>query len=137
MLLVMTTMPDVQSARALAGALVEGRLAACVSIQSGCESFYRWNGAVEQAHEGFGLVEGEGAADAAVGECFVGNEKLDTAAGVETRDDVGERGFGEIGEAALPGEGGAKGGGVDLLDGGGRGVPWEHDALAGGDENGV
>ena len=51
MLLVMTTMPDVQSARALAGALVEGRLAACVSIQSGCESFYRWNGAVEQAHE--------------------------------------------------------------------------------------
>ena len=51
MLLVMTTMPDVQAARALAGALVEGRLAACVSIQSGCESFYRWNGAVEQAHE--------------------------------------------------------------------------------------
>jgi periplasmic divalent cation tolerance protein len=51
MLLVMTTMPDVQAARALAAALVEGRLAACVSIQSGCESFYRWNGAVEQAHE--------------------------------------------------------------------------------------
>ena len=78
--------------------------------------------AFEEAHEGFGFVEGEGAADAAIGEGGIGEEELDEAAGVETRDDVGERGFGEIGEAALPGEGGAKGGGVNLLDGGGRGV---------------
>ena len=53
--------------------------------------------ALEEAHEGFGFVEGEGAADAAIGECFVGKEKLDTAAGVEARDDVGERSLGEIG----------------------------------------
>jgi hypothetical protein len=58
--------------------------------------------AFEEAHEGLGFIEGEGAADAAVGEFFVGKEKLDAAAGVEARDDVGERGFGEIGEAALP-----------------------------------
>lgn len=51
MLLVMTTMPDAQAAGVLARALVEGRLAACVSIQSGCESVYRWQGAVEQARE--------------------------------------------------------------------------------------
>ena len=51
MLLVMTTVPDAQAARAIAGTLVEGRLAACVSIQSSCVSVYRWEGAVEQAHE--------------------------------------------------------------------------------------
>ena len=92
--------------------------------------------AFEEAHEGFGFVEGEGAADAAVGEFFVGKEKLDAAAGVEARDDVGERGLGEIGEPALPRERGAQGGGVDLLDGGGRGVGGQDNALAGGNENG-
>ena len=50
-LLVMTTLPDAQAARVLARALVEARLAACVSIQSGCVSVYRWEGALEQAHE--------------------------------------------------------------------------------------
>ena len=93
--------------------------------------------AFEEAHEGFGFVEGEGAADAAVGEGGIGEEELDEAAGVETRDDVGERGFGEIGEAALPGEGGAEGGGVNLLDRGGRGVAGQDNPRAGGDENGV
>ena len=36
--------------------------------------------AFEEAHEGFGFVEGEGAADAAVGELGVGEEELDAAA---------------------------------------------------------
>ena len=78
--------------------------------------------AFEQAHEGFGLVEGKRAAHGAGAELGVGKEKLDAAASIEARDDVGQRGFGEIGEAALPGEGGAEGGGVNLLDRGGRGV---------------
>ncbi len=90
--------------------------------------------ALKKADEGFGFVEGEGAADAAVGECFVGEDELDAAAGVEPRDHVGQRGLGEIGEAALPGEGRTEGGGVNLLDGGGRGVFREKNALAGGDE---
>ena len=78
--------------------------------------------AFEQAHEGFGLVEGEGAAHGAGAELGVGQEKLDTAAGVETRDDVGERGFGEIGEAALPSEGCAEGGRIDFFDDRGWGL---------------
>ena len=39
------------------------------------------------------LVEGEGAANAAVGEGGIGEDELDAAAGVEARDDVGERGL--------------------------------------------
>jgi periplasmic divalent cation tolerance protein len=50
-LLVMTTLPDLQAAGAIARTLVEQRLAACVSIQSPCRSVYRWNGGIEQAEE--------------------------------------------------------------------------------------
>jgi hypothetical protein len=78
--------------------------------------------AFEEADESFGFVEGEGAADAAVGEFFVGKEKLDAAAGVEARDDVAERGLGEIGEAALPSEGCAEGGRIDFFDDRGWGL---------------
>ncbi|MBS0321835.1 MAG: divalent-cation tolerance protein CutA [Proteobacteria bacterium] len=47
----MTTLPDVDSARALAGALVAERLAACASVGAAVESIYHWNGAVETATE--------------------------------------------------------------------------------------
>lgn len=50
LLLVMTTLPDAV-AGAIARALVERRLAACVSIQSPCLSVYRWQGVVEEAQE--------------------------------------------------------------------------------------
>ncbi|MCE2949291.1 MAG: divalent-cation tolerance protein CutA [bacterium] len=50
-LLVMTTLPDAAVAATIARALVERRLAACASVQSGCRSVYRWQGAVEQATE--------------------------------------------------------------------------------------
>lgn len=51
MLLVMTTLPDQAVAGTIARALVERRLAACVSIQPPCVSVYRWQGTVEQAQE--------------------------------------------------------------------------------------
>ena len=51
LLLVMTTLPDCTAATAVARALVERRLAACVSIQAPCVSIYRWQGAVAQATE--------------------------------------------------------------------------------------
>jgi periplasmic divalent cation tolerance protein len=38
-------------ARALGRAVVEKRLAACANAWPGVESIYRWNGAVETAHE--------------------------------------------------------------------------------------
>ena len=49
--LVLTTLPDADSARQLARSLVEGRLAACVSIGAPVESMYHWRGAIETAAE--------------------------------------------------------------------------------------
>lgn len=50
-LLVLTNLPDAVSAQALAAALVEERLAACVNILAPCRSVYRWQGKVEDASE--------------------------------------------------------------------------------------
>lgn len=50
-LLVITNLPDAYSAHALAGALVEARLAACVNILAPCRSVYRWQGRTEHAEE--------------------------------------------------------------------------------------
>lgn len=47
-MIVFTTLPDPESARALARKLVEARLAACVNVMSPCQSIYRWQG---QLHE--------------------------------------------------------------------------------------
>ena len=45
-LVVLVTAPDRETARSLAGRLVEERLAACVNVVSGIESIYRWQGEV-------------------------------------------------------------------------------------------
>ncbi len=50
-LLVMTNLPDVESAQALAHSLVQNKIAACVNLLPGVQSVYRWQGKVEQAHE--------------------------------------------------------------------------------------
>lgn len=50
-LLVFTNCPDQATAELLAAALVELRLAACVSILAPCGSVYRWQGVVERADE--------------------------------------------------------------------------------------
>ena len=50
-LLVLTNLADMASAQALARALVERRLAACVNVLPAVQSTYRWNGAVEEAAE--------------------------------------------------------------------------------------
>jgi periplasmic divalent cation tolerance protein len=50
-ILILTTLPDAESARTLARALVEERLAACVTIGASVESMYHWQGAIETAHE--------------------------------------------------------------------------------------
>lgn len=50
-LLVMSTLPDRDSAQALARILVESRLAACVNVLAPCVSVYRWQGAVEETAE--------------------------------------------------------------------------------------
>lgn len=50
-LMAMTNVPDAATARTLARALVDARLAACVNILPGVQSVYRWQGAVEEAAE--------------------------------------------------------------------------------------
>lgn len=50
-LLVITNLPDAESARALAVQLVEQRVAACVNIMSPCHSIFRWEGKVDEAEE--------------------------------------------------------------------------------------
>ena len=50
-LLVLTTVPDADSANRIAGLLIEAGLAACVSVGAPCRSHYRWQGAVEVAEE--------------------------------------------------------------------------------------
>lgn len=50
-LLVLTNCPAEASANAIALAVVEGGLAACVTILPRVQSIYRWQGAVESANE--------------------------------------------------------------------------------------
>ena len=49
--LVITNLPDRDSAGRLGHALIEKRLAACVNILSPCRSVYRWQGTTEDAEE--------------------------------------------------------------------------------------
>ena len=46
-IVVLTNLPDRESAKALARALVEGQLAACVNIGAAVESIYHWQGQIE------------------------------------------------------------------------------------------
>ena len=50
-LLILTNCPDEETANAIALALVESKLAACVNILPRVQSIYRWQGVVESATE--------------------------------------------------------------------------------------
>jgi len=50
-LLVLTNLPDRETAERLAGELMEKRVAACVNILAPCRSVYRWKGAVQREDE--------------------------------------------------------------------------------------
>jgi periplasmic divalent cation tolerance protein len=50
-LLVVTNMPDAQSAAKLAQQIIEARAAACVNQLAPCASTYRWQGSIETATE--------------------------------------------------------------------------------------
>lgn len=55
--LVLSSCPDPQTAATIASALVEERLAACVSTLPGMQSSYRWQGAVERSDEVLLLIK--------------------------------------------------------------------------------
>ena len=50
-LVVLTTWPDIEMARAAAHTLVEEKLAACGNVVPGIESIYRWQGKIETSAE--------------------------------------------------------------------------------------
>jgi len=50
-IVVLTNLPDRESALKLAGVLIDQRLAACVNVLAECTSVYRWQGKVENAAE--------------------------------------------------------------------------------------
>lgn len=51
LILVLTNLPDQDTATRLANVLVETRAAACVNILAACASVYRWQGGIENAKE--------------------------------------------------------------------------------------
>jgi len=50
-LLVLTNLPDEETAMKLARSLVGKRLAACVNVLNGCSSVYRWQGSIQTERE--------------------------------------------------------------------------------------
>ena len=51
LLVVVTTLPSIEAATALAKALVESHLAACVQMNEGIYSVYRWEGKICEEQE--------------------------------------------------------------------------------------
>jgi periplasmic divalent cation tolerance protein len=51
LLVVVTSLPSIEAATALAKALIESRLAACVQMNEGIYSVYRWEGRVCEEQE--------------------------------------------------------------------------------------
>ena len=51
LLIVVTTFASLEDAKKMAYQLIEGRLAACVQIQGGLHSIYRWEGKVCEGNE--------------------------------------------------------------------------------------
>jgi periplasmic divalent cation tolerance protein len=57
LIVVLCTFPDREIARTAGAALVEARLAACVSLCPAVESIYRWQGKVERAEEVLAVIK--------------------------------------------------------------------------------
>jgi len=55
--LIVCTCPDAESARRIAGELVESRLAACVNVLPGVTSIYRWQDKMEEKNEHLLLIK--------------------------------------------------------------------------------
>ncbi len=55
--LILSTAPDLETARRISTVLLDQNLAACVSIVPGVESQYRWEGKIERAEEFLLLIK--------------------------------------------------------------------------------
>lgn len=56
-MVVLTTLPDAQSAEALAGQLIHERLVACANVLPGVRSIYRWEGEVRRDEESLVILK--------------------------------------------------------------------------------
>jgi periplasmic divalent cation tolerance protein len=65
-IVILSTCANEAEARKLAGALLEAHLAACVNVLPGCQSYYRWKGAIEESNEWLLLIKSSRAQFAAV-----------------------------------------------------------------------
>lgn len=72
-ILVLTNVPDLETARQLAAQLVEQRLAACVNCLPQLVSVYRWQGSIETANEVSMMIK-------TTADCYPGLEKAIQAA---------------------------------------------------------
>ena len=69
--LILNTCPNQETAEAIATALVDRGLAACVNIVPGIQSIYRWQGKIEKENELMLFIKARGDAFSAVAECIV------------------------------------------------------------------
>src|SRR5712675_1671274 len=76
--LVLVTAPDLKTARALAKAALQGRLAACANIIPRLESHYWWKGKLEQSAETLLLFKTVRAKLGALEKCILANHPYDT-----------------------------------------------------------
>ncbi|MBM3880758.1 MAG: divalent-cation tolerance protein CutA [Verrucomicrobia bacterium] len=77
--IVLVTAPNRRTARALARAALEARLAACVNLLSGLESHYWWAGKIESGAEVLLVLKTTTAALAALEKCLLDRHPYDTA----------------------------------------------------------
>jgi periplasmic divalent cation tolerance protein len=56
-LLILSTFPDLETARRIGRTLVEEQLVACVNLVPGVESIYQWKGQVEASAEILGIFK--------------------------------------------------------------------------------
>lgn len=76
--LVLITVPNLETARLLAGKLVESRLAACVNILPSVESHYRWEGQVHRDPEILLIIKSKRERLAALEEVVLAAHPYDT-----------------------------------------------------------
>lgn len=76
--IVLCSCADLDTARRIANALVEERLAACASIVPAVESVYRWREKIERANEALLLIKTTSACFAALQEKILALHSYDT-----------------------------------------------------------
>ena len=76
--LVLVTAPDLKTARLLAKAALQARLAACATLVPKIESHYWWQGKLERGNEVLLLFKTSNARLAALEKCILGKHPYDT-----------------------------------------------------------